>query len=112
MKFEGRLNRIQKDGSTLRELCEVFQRQTGKPHPLSIFPSNDDSHRPLLYLYQTFLEIQGARQGTGFGVNLLTWSEIRSYCYLFNLKFEPWEVRMIKRIDAAYMTELNKKDSE
>lgn len=54
------------------------------------------------YLWDWYLDLAGARTA-GFSVNALTWSDVRAYFDLLKISPEAWEVRTIRRIDAAFL---------
>jgi hypothetical protein len=54
------------------------------------------------YLWDWYLDLANARTA-GFSVNALTWSDIRAYFTLLKISPEPWEVRTIRDIDAAFL---------
>lgn len=52
------------------------------------------------YLWDLFWQLDGGRS-LGFGLSPLSYSDIGWYGLLMEVEFEPWEVKTIKRMDAA-----------
>lgn len=90
---------VQKDGTSIRSHYESVQRQTGiTPKELAEIPPMPEA---LAYLWEWFLQLDGARGGNGFGLNPLSYAEIQAWAQLTRLQPEPWEVSAIKRIDSS-----------
>jgi hypothetical protein len=56
----------------------------------------------LLHVWCWFLDLHSTRP-SGFGVSAITYSEIKAYFELLQLKVEPWEIELIKRFDRIAM---------
>jgi hypothetical protein len=54
------------------------------------------------YLWDWYTELSEAR-GAGFNVNAIAWSDMHAFFTLSRICPEPWEVRTIRDIDAAYL---------
>ena len=63
----------------------------------------------LHYLWGWFCELSGARGYAEFGALPLTYSEIRAWAELTKTSPTAWEIDALKRIDRAYLTEMNKR---
>lgn len=61
-----------------------------------------DFPEPLRYLWGAFQELSGARQS---GMNLcpISFADIDAYGRLCDMRLEPWEVRVIRRVDVAFV---------
>ena len=55
------------------------------------------------YVWQDFLALNSARTSNGFGVNPLSYSEIKAYYDLQQYLPEPWEADLIRYMDATVM---------
>jgi len=62
--------------------------------------------------WTAFWEINKGRQGTGYGPGPLLNSELLAWCQLMGERLDPWEVRLFRRLDAAYLEEVAKKLQE
>jgi hypothetical protein len=65
------------------------------------------------YIYDWFLAISSARQGSGFGPLALASSEIAAWCSLSGHHLTPWEFDTIRKLDQAWRSiyaELHKPD--
>lgn len=47
------------------------------------------------------MELSGSRTSNGFGLNPISFTEILSWATLAGVAPTPWEVRLLKRLDAA-----------
>jgi hypothetical protein len=91
----------------LRTQYESVQRQTGKtPAALAEIPEIPDA---LVYLWNWFCELDAARGGSGFGINPLSYNEIKAWATLMGVQPAPWEVAAIKRIDSVRIRVANEK---
>lgn len=50
-------------------------------------------------LWQWFIELHNARSSSGFGVNPISYSDIKAYFELIDIVPEDWEIRVIKKLD-------------
>lgn len=69
---------------------------TRKPQP--------DLHGPeipadLVYLWRWFLDLNGARQGSGFGPSPISWGELNAYFRLHDIDPAAWELKLLRRLD-------------
>jgi hypothetical protein len=53
------------------------------------------------YVWGWFCELSGARTSNGFGLNPISFTEILAWAQLAGVAPTPWEVRLLKRLDAA-----------
>ena len=53
--------------------------------------------------WKAFLDMHEQRQGNGFSINPLTYSEMKSYCDLTGVYLSPWEIILIKKFDRVAM---------
>lgn len=49
--------------------------------------------------WEAFAKMNARRTSNGFGINPITYSEIDSYCSLYQLVLEPWELDLICAFD-------------
>lgn len=55
------------------------------------------------YVWQDFLVLNSSRTSNGFGVNPLSYVEIKAYYDLHQQVPEPWEITIIRYFDAVVM---------
>ena len=104
------LNARQKDGATLRQHLQAVFSQTGKmPDQLANAP---DMPEALAHVWIYFLELNRSRGNNGFSELHITFSEIDSWCRLYGISLEPWELSIIAALDNAYLTEQAKKKND
>jgi hypothetical protein len=82
-------------------------------HPLMHTVENPTQVPPVCAnTVEAFWEINKGRQGTGYGPGPLLYTELRAYCQLMDEKLEPWEIRLFRRLDNAYLEEVASKMKE
>ena len=52
-------------------------------------------------VWEDFLMLNSARTSSGFGLNALQYSEIKSYYELIQHQPEPWEIEVIRLFDST-----------
>lgn len=62
----------------------------------------------LSYLWNHFVALDGARGGNGFGPNPIGYTVILAYAHLMRVRFQPWEVDAIRRLDEEYLRAMAK----
>lgn len=55
------------------------------------------------YVWEDFLHLNATRQSSGFGVNPITYSDIKAYYDLNCIEPEVWEVQLLVAIDQKYL---------
>ncbi|WP_435532479.1 phage tail assembly chaperone [Pseudorhizobium tarimense] len=60
-----------------------------------------------LHIWGWFIELHNTRQ-SGFSANPITYSEIESFCRLSGAIISPWELSVIRSIDAEVLSVINK----
>jgi hypothetical protein len=55
-------------------------------------------------LYSTWREIASARGSNGFGPSPITWSEINAWQSLCGVCLSPWEVQLMRELDAVELS--------
>lgn len=60
------------------------------------------------YLWVWFCELSGARTSNGYGANPITFPDIAAWSQVMGLRPTPWEVSVIRRMDIAVLSVLNK----
>lgn len=53
------------------------------------------------YLWAWFVELSAARSGNGFGENPIGYTEIAAWAALTGRDLTPWEVSVLRRLDAV-----------
>lgn len=100
------MNKVQPDGSTIREHLEAVERQTGiRPAKLDGPPIPTGAE----YLWNWFITLNTTRGNTGFGPAQFTFAEMAAWAALTGNRPEPWEVMILKALDAAWMVNYSKK---
>lgn len=59
---------------------------------------------PALHLWRVFNQLQLTRQVAFQGGQPITYTEILAYATLMGDHLEPWEVHLIKTLDAIYLS--------
>lgn len=59
--------------------------------------------RESILLTGIFFDLDAGRTSSGFGPNPITYESIFSYTRLHRLRLTPWQVGMLKRMDALYL---------
>lgn len=91
----------------MRSHLESVYRQTGfLPKELADIPPMPDD---LTYLWKWFLELDAARGSNGFGLNPLSYAEIKAWADLLGHKPQSWEIKAIKRFDSVRIRITNEK---
>jgi hypothetical protein len=57
----------------------------------------------LLYLVAAFQDVARGRQPGFAGPGAITWGEIQAWCLLNQTPLEPWEVRVVRDLDCAWL---------
>ena len=52
-------------------------------------------------VWKWFIDLHNARTSNGFGVNPITYTEIKCYFDLIDIRPEAWELELIKRFDST-----------
>lgn len=74
-----------------------------------IFISNAPRPPPEVeHVWRWFLEISARRQA-GFAANPLTFAELQAWATMTHTLIEPWEARLIMRVDDAVLAATRKK---
>ena len=55
------------------------------------------------HIWDWFIELHQARGGGGMGPSPITYGDIVHWSYLTRAKPEPWEVKVLRLIDGAFM---------
>lgn len=50
-----------------------------------------------------FIDLHSSRGSNGFGINPISYQEIKAYSDLYSLPLDIWEIELIKGIDRVYM---------
>lgn len=68
-----------------------------------------DAPYEILYLWQWFCELSNSRQYSELGAMALSFLEIKAWAELTHSEPTAQEISVLKQIDRAYLTEVNKK---
>lgn len=94
----------QKDGATLRDHLLAVKRQIHKT-PKELEELTSVKCPPLLhYMWLAFLELNSGRGSSGFGPQPLSYQEIESWARLTRRHLTAWQVQLLKRLDAMYLS--------
>jgi hypothetical protein len=86
----------------LRDQLNSVWRQTGvKPAELEDIKDLPES---CLQVWKWFIDLNNSRSSNGFGVNPISYSDIKSYFDLIGIELEEWELYLIKRLDQESMS--------
>jgi hypothetical protein len=62
---------------------------------------------PILgHVWVWYCELSDARSNNGFGINPVSYLEIDAWARLMRVRPEPWEVRLLRKIDDAILHEI------
>jgi hypothetical protein len=64
------------------------------------------------HLWEHFNSLAYERVNTGFGISRLSASDIFGWCLINAISLELWELKAIKKIDAAYIEFVNSRQKE
>ena len=95
------MNKAGADGVTDREHLEQVYKQTGVM-PKGLAPEEDF---PLLleHIWSAFISLSGGRSMGFSGPNPLSYEQIKAWKELTCNILTPWEVELVKRLDAVYI---------
>ena len=80
-------------------------KQTGKkPKELEDLVELPDS---CLNVWHWFISLNNARSNSGFGVNPISYTEIKNFFELMHIVPDEWEVNLIKAMDAVAMKQFS-----
>lgn len=63
----------------------------------------------IAYLWNWFLDLNIARTA-GMEPNPITYQDFSAWSDVTGIRLSPWEVRVLKRLDSAFMTSLKSED--
>ena len=96
-----RLSKTDDKGTTVREHLEQVERQLGyKPTELeepNEFPS------VVTYIWAVFCRLSNRRTSNETGVNPISFTEIKAWKDLLEVKTQPWEIEAILKLDEVYL---------
>lgn len=94
------------NSGSLRDQLNSVWRQTGiKPKELEELKELPESCNQV---WKWFIDLNNSRYSNGFGVNPLSYSDIKAYIDLIGIDIEEWELHLIKRIDNEAMDSYSK----
>lgn len=91
-----RLAMPQADGRTLRDHLEAFETITGRRHPLRDGPQLPPTGAAL---WAWFVELRAAQEAE----RPLGFADIAAWAELTGERPRPWEVRMLRALDAMWL---------
>jgi hypothetical protein len=90
----------------LRDQLNSVWRQTGvKPKELEELKELPESCRQV---WKWFIDLNNSRSSNGYGVNPLSYSDIKAYLDMISIDVEEWELNLIKRIDNEALNSYSK----
>lgn len=99
-KRQFELNARQKDGATLRDHLKVAWNASGiKPEQLDY----EELQENVQYLWSWFIDLDYYRGSSMNGVNPITPTLIKDWCWMNDVELEYFERMAIKRLDVEYM---------
>ncbi len=54
-------------------------------------------------VWRWFIDLNNSRSSNGFGVNPISYSDIKAYIDLIGVEIEDWELQLIKQLDNEAM---------
>lgn len=82
---------------SLRDQLNSVWRQTGvKPKELQELKELPES---CTQVWKWFIDLNNSRSSNGYGVNPISYSDMKAYFDLIAIEVEDWELELIKRID-------------
>lgn len=91
------LNRQMEGGGTKREHLERIEKQTGRPQIPEYEIPFEGAH-----LWEWFQELS-SRRSSGFGLSLITYTEIKSWLEVRKPLIYDWEIEILMKMDQAFM---------
>lgn len=81
----------------MRDQLQSVWRQTGiKPKEFEDLVELPES---CISIWKWFIDLHNARGSNGFGINPISYTEIKAYFDLIDIRPEEWEIMLIKRFD-------------
>lgn len=88
------------DGVTKRQRANSMKKYGKKDARLEVQIEIPECARKA---YNIFMELNSSRTNNGFGMNALSFTEIKAYCDLHSQVLLSWEVSAIKHLDGVFM---------
>ena len=113
-KWQFKYGAKQKDGASLKEHVEAAQNNpfaAALPKADVVLKSlEEESSSPLLpeavsLLWTYFIRLHQQRASGGMGLSCLSYTDIKSFCDLNDIRLFPWEVDLITALDRAFLTQ-------
>lgn len=102
------MNRKDKSGVTNSAHLEQVAKVKGEAPPELEGPPFPEM---LAHQWEVFLSLHAGRSYGMAGGNPLTWEAIYAWCNLTRVMLSPWEVDLVKALDATWMEVTNESDS-
>lgn len=99
-RHEFRLNKVGKDGKSLRATCKAVEAQTGRMPEEGINPVPFPGE--LAHIWLWYADLEGSRD-VGLAVGPITFTSMRSYFDLTKERPQAWEIDVIKQLDRLSM---------
>lgn len=64
------------------------------------------------YVWSWFIDLHNARTSNGFGLNPITYADIKSYFDLYAIEPQEWQVQLIKQLDNIALSAFAKQQKE
>jgi hypothetical protein len=94
------------NGVTNNDRYEHIEKTTG------IYPGPDlKIPTSLQYLWDFFTDLNSSR-GSGWGNAPLTYTEIKSWCELYEIHLSGWELSTLKQMDSKFLQSVGKLDKK
>lgn len=108
VQHDFKLSKKQADGTSLRDTYENLARQTG----MIIDELQHTCPVECREIWNTFISLNQGRTSSGFGLNPITYTEIKSWCELYGVSLCPYEVGVIKRLDNIFLEHIAEDSKE
>lgn len=102
--------KTQGDGKSYADHLRQFAISTGED-PDEYLRSLQESPDPpelLNWIWTSFLELHATRQAGTNGPLSITFLELKAWSELYGYDLQPWELDIIRRLDDAWLEEVNK----
>lgn len=86
----------QGDGASFREHLLSVQKLTGKPQPELNGP---ELPQGAYFVWSWFVKLSSKRTSNGFGMNPISYTEMKSFFDLEGVIPEDWELEILNRLD-------------
>ena len=88
------------DGASVEDHLTIIRQRAGFQKEVL----EPECPREVIYVWNSWVELNGARGSSGFAPHPISWSELDAYSRMIGVEIYPWEARAIRAIDDAYLS--------